>query len=244
MPATHGSNTSVYWGAYDLTDFLNSVQVDRSRDTADVTGFGDTGKKYIPGLHDATVSAEGIYDATTLGGSDDALRASLNSDTPQAVSVYPQGIALGDPGWGLRTIESGLAVTSPTDGVNRVSAEAQSDTSAERLRLLKPPSVVSASDNSTQLIDASSSTLGAALYVHVFALTVPSGNGPSFRLQHSADGVTFVDAGAQIQTVAAPGGYRARSTISTLFARTRCRTDINNATSVTFQAGMSRTPTS
>jgi len=74
MAFKHGSKAIFKVGnptATDISQYVSSVSISRSADTAEVTTLGDTSKEYIAGLKDATISVEGYLDAavnTTLSG--------------------------------------------------------------------------------------------------------------------------------------------------------------------------------
>lgn len=48
----------------DLSSYINNVSFPRSVDTGETTAFGNSAKTYIPGLQDATISVEGMFDST------------------------------------------------------------------------------------------------------------------------------------------------------------------------------------
>lgn len=65
---THGSKATLKLGSaatpstlVDYSEWFNSISFPQTRDTAETTGFTATTKSYIPGLRDATFSAEGRY---------------------------------------------------------------------------------------------------------------------------------------------------------------------------------------
>jgi hypothetical protein len=69
MAFVHGKNAyfnidSVGGSPTDISSYTTSVDFPRSVETADVTTFGNSAKKYITGLSDATISIEGKWDPT------------------------------------------------------------------------------------------------------------------------------------------------------------------------------------
>ena len=72
----------------ELTTYLNNVSMPRSVDTAEASTFGDDDKVYVAGLRDATISLEGMTDATV-----DGYLTGLLGGTPRAWSYFPQGSA-------------------------------------------------------------------------------------------------------------------------------------------------------
>lgn len=74
MTYSHGSKATLKLGSaaapttmVDYSVHFNSINFPQNRDTAETTGFTRTTKTYIPGLRDATFSAEGRFN-TTLDG--------------------------------------------------------------------------------------------------------------------------------------------------------------------------------
>lgn len=51
----------------DLSPYLTKVELPQDVDAAETTTFGATGKTYIPGLRNGTISLEGRFDATAVG---------------------------------------------------------------------------------------------------------------------------------------------------------------------------------
>lgn len=190
MPFTHGINTDLYWGGFDVTGFFKSAGIDMNRDTAETTAFGSTSKTYIGGLVDGTISAEGMYDSTAVNGEDVALQAALAAATAD-ISMWPEGDVLGNFGFAMRALQTKYAITSSTDDVNQVSAEAQSSSGAERVASLRAlASAAAGSVNGTGVDGGASSLARYVGYLHVTAIT--AGN-IVVAIQDSPDNVTFTD---------------------------------------------------
>ena len=76
----------------DLSAYLTDCGMTRSVDALEKTHFGDTAKKYFPGLEDGQISVSGDYDPTLDAHLDGIVRvADLDWE------YYPQGNASGDP---------------------------------------------------------------------------------------------------------------------------------------------------
>jgi len=185
----HGSKARVYANGYDLSAYLKNFSVSGEAETHDVTTFTATAKKYIPGLKDATLSADGVYDGDT-GGIDEIMQAALGQDK-SIWTYFPQGeVAVGDAGYGFDAIENSYEIETPVDDVAVVSAEAQSKVGQERVLTYHPLSQETANGNSTSIDNGSSSTAGGIGYLQVVDL---SGTSPTLdvTIQHSDDdGVT------------------------------------------------------
>ena len=94
MAFKHGKGT-VFWldnsggSLINLSAFIVSTSMSRSKDVAEVTTFGDNDKEYVAGLRDGTISLEGKWDPT-LDAHMNAVLA-LNTETTQTFEYGPEG---------------------------------------------------------------------------------------------------------------------------------------------------------
>lgn len=51
----------------DISTYINSVDMPKSADTAETSTFGSASKSYVPGLKDAQINIEGLWDPTVDG---------------------------------------------------------------------------------------------------------------------------------------------------------------------------------
>lgn len=51
----------------NISTYLSNINFNPTADTAEVSSFGDTNKKYIPGLKDGQITADVNWDATVDG---------------------------------------------------------------------------------------------------------------------------------------------------------------------------------
>jgi len=64
MAFVHGSNSDIVVDATNLSQYVDSVNHDRSVDTAETSAFGDDDKTFIAGLEDGSFQLNGHWDAT------------------------------------------------------------------------------------------------------------------------------------------------------------------------------------
>src|SRR4051794_24574522 len=102
MAVVHGKNTKVYVGGFDLSTYLQKAGVKAEADTPEVTGFGANGKQYIPGLQDATLQAEGVFNDDLLVSADKVLSAALNAQS--IWTILREGDVFGANGEGCLAI--------------------------------------------------------------------------------------------------------------------------------------------
>jgi hypothetical protein len=76
MAVSHGSLAKLYFNGVDMTTYMRNATGTMAIDTADVSTWGTTAKKYIPGLVDSTWSSDGVFDSAA-GAQDATVRAAL-----------------------------------------------------------------------------------------------------------------------------------------------------------------------
>jgi len=103
----------------DISQYLTSISFSQEAETSETTTLGSTAKSYIPGLLDATLSIEGVYDPTvdsTLGGIFGMTRT---------FEYYPQGTTTGNPKFTGTCILTSYNPETAVDEAGTFSAEFQ-----------------------------------------------------------------------------------------------------------------------
>lgn len=199
----HGKAAVVYQDGNDLTGYLRSVSNSAEVETAESTTFADDDKTYVVGMADATISAEGLFDATFDGN----LSAITGTGAKSLWSVYPGGDAIGLPGRGYSLDVTSAERTAEVGDVVMVSLEGQSSVGTEPVISHHALAQRTASGTATAVDGAASSANGGVGYIHA---TAASGT-VTVKVQHSSDNVTYADlitftnvtaAGAQRSAVA------------------------------------------
>jgi hypothetical protein len=194
MGFSHGSKAALYIAGSDVSSAFTSATVTRSRDTAETSGLGSTAKSYISGLNDATVAAEGLYEAnSTLA--DDVLATILGSASKSAfILAIDGGAAVGDPALAGKIDTSSYEISSPVDGVTSTALDFQTSDGIPSGKILKPKAAVTATANGTAVDNAASTSNGIVAVLQVFAI---SGTTPSITvsIEHSADNSTYAALG-------------------------------------------------
>lgn len=201
MAAQHGKATALLVDQYDLSAFLNNADWSRTADTHETTTFGKDSKTYIPGLHDGSISTEGLHE-TAAGATDPVLAAALGAPAGQVVSLLLQGQTHGGRCKLGRAELTGYDTASPVSDIVTVSAEFQGDGGIWGGVVLALLEAKTASGNGTAH-DAGASTAGgwvANLHVTAVAGTTPS---DTVKIQHSADNSTWADLGTFAAVTAA-----------------------------------------
>ena len=121
MAFKHGSKAVFKVGnptATDISQYLTTVGISRSADTAEVTVLGNASKAYLAGLKDATISIEGNLDPTintTLSG--------LVGQDGTLFEYLPQGGTT--PKVSGSCVCTSYEISTPVDGAGTFSAEFQ-----------------------------------------------------------------------------------------------------------------------
>jgi hypothetical protein len=191
MSFVHGSSGRIYANGFDLSSFLKSVSSSDTVEMHDSTTFGATAKTYIPGLADATLSAEGLFSGAA-GATDPVLFAALRGRSPVVWNWLPSGDVDGLFGYGMSALSNNYEISAPVDDLVNVTAEAQSNVGLERVQILHPLAARTATGNGTSRDHGAASSAGGFAYLQV---PVVSGTSPSLtgRIQHSVDNSVWVD---------------------------------------------------
>jgi hypothetical protein len=211
MSFYHGKVAKIYLNGNPMSTYLDTISIPQSADTAEVTTFGDTAKKYVMGLKNATLSAEG-FGAGSTGEIDQFLQDAL-STTENVWTWYPTGESAGKPGYGLKGYDTSYEIKGSVSGAVRVAVACQSNLSQESIKCIRAMAVATASSSGAALDNTAKSTNGGAGYLHVSATNTSDA---AIVIDHSSDGsswenlITFATAplGVSAQRIAASGEIR------------------------------------
>jgi hypothetical protein len=205
----HGSKAQVLVNGYDLSPFLRSFSSPASVEAVEVTTFGATAKSYIPGLLDATLTAEGLFDGAAQAV-DEILAAALGKKD-SIWNWYPQGGEVGKRGYGFAAIETSYEVETPVDGVAAVSVEAQSSVGREPVVVLHELREEAIDGSGTIIDNGAATNNGGVGYLHVAQIT----GSVLVTIEHSSDNFvadvlplitfTLVNASRKAERVAVSG---------------------------------------
>lgn len=229
MAFTHGKLARVYMDATNLSDYMRSVTVSAEIDTAESSTFGADWKQYVKGLRDATISGEGLFEATP----DAAIMAALDSATKSVWQSYPAGDAVGASGRGLSCDTTSYEPSSEIGDVVAWSVEGQSSVGADRIVSHHPHGQETTSGTAASVDNTDPTTGGGVAYLNVTAISGTA----VITLQDSADDSTYADL-VSFGTVTATGGLRV--TYAGTADRYTRLVHTNAAGTITFVAGLGR----
>jgi predicted secreted protein len=231
--ATHGLNTDIWLGAYDVGTYFNNVNVPAEKDEVDVTGFGASGKSFVTGYKSGSIDLEGFF----YGGDneiDEQLESYFSADNAVVCTVMVTGDALGNPARiasiKQRTYNAGANVNDAA----KISASLRANNGPNRGLVLHAKEAETATGNETGVDWGATSTTsdGFAAALHVFAIS----GGITFtpKLRDSADNSTYADVtGGGFTAVTAVGAQYLEGTAS-VRRYTRLDWTISGTGSVTF----------
>ena len=188
MAPVHGKSAKLFWGGFDLTSFGKEITSEGTADVADDTAFGDNSKSYIPGLKDGTLSAGGIYEAQA-SGSAQVLEGILGIADSE-ICYLPEGDAISKLGYGLLSIPTKVAVSSPIDNIVAWNAEAQSSVGKEQILSLHALTQETITGNGANVDHGAATTGGLSGYLQVTDVTAGT---LDVKIQHSVDNSVWVD---------------------------------------------------
>lgn len=171
----HGHSTSIYVNGCDLSQMFNQSSFSGVCAVAEVTGFGDNDKEYIPGQRDATITISGMY-AGGSAESDEILSGALGSGTAVVISQWPNGDAAGSFGWVSAGVETRYTIDANRDDAVKASLEVQSTVAEVHAQsLTASKTTYTAAGTAAGADGAASSSKGGVGALHVFSGTVSAG---------------------------------------------------------------------
>lgn len=196
----HGKETELFLCEFDITCFVNNIDLTQDIDLPEVTTFCDETRRFINGLRNATGSIGGFVDDDADTGIDAILQATFNLPGSSLFSDAINGFAVGNRVFLFRALVNSYNTTQPVDGVQAFTADLQLDgdlSSGFSLHALAAETVTASGasvdlQNSQGYDGALTSNSGYVSHLHVCAA---SGTTPTLDVapQDSADDMTFVD---------------------------------------------------
>jgi len=235
MPPAHGRLTRVYLNAYDLTGFYRKTESELTREVAETTVFNQADKTYLPGVRDASISLEGLFDGA-VDGIEEVLLAALNAD-PTIINICPQGDALGNVAYGLSTLETKYAIDASKDDIVTLANELQSSSGRDRLLVQHALGSEVANGQSASIDNAAQSTNGGVGFLQV--MDIAGITNLAVIIEDSADNSSW----ATILTFAGVTADRGRQRVAitgTVRRYTRARWTFTGTGSAQFWVGFGR----
>ena len=233
--------SKLYVAEFDLTSYTTGMVPSHPRTLDDVSAFGDGGRKWHPGISDAKLSWEGLFDDTATTGSDVALDALRAATAAKVCTVWPGDTVVGNVGSG--SAEMWLTdqdIPARVGGIVTMTGNLEAS-KWDRLKSLGPKATSTASADGTSIDDSASSSDGGKWFYHILAFSATGGNARwQIVLEDSANDSSFATVGSESVNITAVGAAR-RAFTGTLRRYVRLRV-VRDATSgsLTYIAGYER----
>jgi hypothetical protein len=225
----HGRQTRVYVNGFDVSMYLRSVSSPVSVEPTETTTLVNEFKTYIPGMADATIGVEGLWEGSAEGFQ--ALIEDSIQDGQPSIWLVTHGRTAGSSCYGMAAEETSVALETSATELVTFNVEGQSSSFRENGVILKAlgeetGAAVSPAHDYGRRVE------NGAVYMQALA----PGDGASPVLceavaQHSVDGVTWVDLEGE------SGGGFVISETGKLAARIDIRDGINRYTRASWSAG-------
>jgi hypothetical protein len=210
---THALNIDILINQYDLTEYFNSLTVERTSALAEVPAFGKTAMERVAGPVDGSISADGWFDSGSTSAIDPVLAplygtagtvwssawagfGTLGNIAVVAIGALDSLPMTGDSG---SAISLGLNFTPDSNGVRRGWV----------LRELTARTADSAAGSTNDVDTTTTSSNGYAMNQHTTAIT--SSPTLDLALYDSADGATFAAVVGATFTQITAAGYQQKT---------------------------------
>ena len=193
MPTfNHGKNAVVLLDNTNLSTTLTDASVSLTADVAETSTFSggaSSGKTFVAGLKDGTVTLSGYFESSSPDA--DAEFLSQLGSSGSAFTIAPIGHTRGNPTEFGNVIGTSYDRSADIGSVVAVAVAFQFDGDAYNGKSLLAPTAITSSSNETGVDYGAAGTNGGAGVLHC---TVSSGS-PTLdvKIQTSADNVTFSD---------------------------------------------------
>jgi hypothetical protein len=170
MAFVHGKNTKVLVNQYDLSGFLNNVDLTWECDTPESTVFGVDDRTYIVGLRGQTMSFSGLYAATSSAAIDAVVPTDLGNATAKLVTYASSGFTVGNRCYSSQVFYTSYGVSSPVDGIVSITLDVQGSAKLADAVSLHNLTAVSSDGNSAAVNLSANTSSGGVGYLHITAI--------------------------------------------------------------------------
>ena len=170
MAKAAGRGCRVLYGIADLSDLFSNADIPEEVAALEVTGLGDTDRKYIVGLRAGTVSLSGFWDGA-VDKIDEEVSASLASANGEVVTVAPEGLTIGNKAKVLKARSTRFAVGTPVDGVVSASLDIQADNGIRTGHILHALTAETATGQSASVDNGAATTVGGVAHLHATSVS-------------------------------------------------------------------------
>ena len=195
MAQEHGKSGKVLIDQFNLSTFLNSMDINRDVDVPESTTFGNDDRTYIPGLRGGTAALAGFWDSTVTTGIDEVISAALGSTTQKVITLGPGGLAnnisyVSDGAYLLSAYHTSYSISAAVDGIVSLTVDIQSSGGLERGRSLHDLAAETGVSEGNSIDAGGATANGGVGHLHV---TAAAGTQPTLDvlIEDAADDSTF-----------------------------------------------------
>jgi len=166
MTLKAGKNGRIYLSGYDISGKANRFSIALPREFEDVTGFGESGHKWHPTLHNNSFGFDAFYDAAA--GNITEIMNTLRGTS--GIACLCLGVAREDKaiaGYGV--FQQDYPIEMPVDGMLKITGDFVFSDMAVAGYLLRDKAIATSDNFTTRVDDAVPSINGCEAYLHVFA---------------------------------------------------------------------------
>lgn len=127
MAKLHGKRTVVKVDGSDISQYTDSSEIPRTKDSHDTTTYGNNSHRKSGGLLDGTFTCSGTYDTTAVTGPSAVLRPALESEDPVEIIHQPEGAGTGKPQDKFNAVCTKFTTTHPVADMVKWTAEFEID---------------------------------------------------------------------------------------------------------------------
>lgn len=190
MAFRHGKDSALLVGGYDLTQWVTSGSVPQTFDVVDTSHWGTQAKSYVVGQSDATANVSGFFDGDKTALEDKMTAITADVAGMPITTCFDGGCVVGRRAVLGRGKRTKYDITAALSDVVKFEGGFQFDGGAYSGWVLAPNTLASVSANYATVDCAASSANGLVAYAHVIT---NSNAANTIKVQHSADGTTWVD---------------------------------------------------
>lgn len=237
MAYVQSYNSRLLVGSINLTPYLTGASPSFSQEMLEVTTLNDTGKSYIPGLTDHTMSIKGFLDPTgTANLQADQLKSWVALTGGQPVTFAPRGLVGGVETVMINGLAAQLNYGAPVGGVVSFDVNVQSDTLSDYGKVLSTTVPTTSSTNESSSNNGAGTSNGLVAHLHVLAFSGFSG--VTVKVQHSTDNSSWSDL---VTFTAATGLTSQRSSVSgTVNQYLRASSTVTGTGSISYYVAVAR----
>ncbi len=171
MAFVHGKNTKVLVNQYDLSGFLNNVDVTWEVDTPESTVFGVDDRTYIVGLRNSNMSFSGLYAATSSAAIDSIIPSDLGNATAKLITYASSGFTVGNRCYSSQAFYTSYGISSPVDGIVSITLDVQGTAKLADCVSLHNLTAVTSDGFSAAVNLGSNTNSGGVGYLHITAIS-------------------------------------------------------------------------